>query len=62
MIPEALREPNFLDHTLEELVFSCGKNRKVKVYSTVAKLNREAEIVRNRAEDDSPKSLNTKYS
>ena len=45
MIPEALREPNLFDHTLEELTFSYDKNRQVKVHSTIAaeaKSKREA--------------------
>ena len=61
MIPEALREPNFFDHKLEELTFSYDKNRQVKDHSTVAaeaKSNREAEIVRNRTAEDSPKIPN----
>ena len=62
MIPEALREPNLVDHTLEELTFSYDKNRQVKVHSTKAaeaRSNREAEIVRNRTAEDSPKTPNT---
>ena len=62
MIPEALREPNLFDHTLEELTFSYDKNRQVKVHSTIAaeaKSNREAEILRNRTAEDSPKTPNT---
>ena len=62
MIPEALREPNLFDHTLEELTFSYDKNRQEKVHSTIAaeaKSNREAEIVRNRTAEDSPKTPNT---
>ena len=62
MIPEALREPNLFDHTLEESTFSYDKNRQVKVHSTIAaeaKSNREAEIVRNRTAEDSPKTPDT---
>ena len=62
MIPEAPREPNLFDHTLEELNFPYDKNRQVKVHSTIAaeaKSNREAEIVGNRTAEDSPKTPNT---